>query len=66
MIYRFVVGPPSPAMECADACRSRRLGNSGLRVSVFSLGGWLTLGGTVSGDPVKEIMKAAWDAGINM
>jgi hypothetical protein len=31
----------------------RRLGPSGLRVPVFSLGGWLTLGGTVTGDPVK-------------
>jgi len=31
----------------------RRLGPSGLRVPVFSLGGWLTLGGTVVGDPVK-------------
>ncbi len=31
----------------------RRLGPSGLRVPLFSLGGWLTLGGTVVGDPVK-------------
>ncbi|KAF9444764.1 Aldo/keto reductase [Macrolepiota fuliginosa MF-IS2] len=44
----------------------RRLGSSGLRVPVFSLGGWLTLGGTVVGDPVKEIIKTAFDAGINM
>jgi len=44
----------------------RRLGPSGLRVPVFSLGGWLTLGGTVVGDPVKDIIKAAFDAGINM
>lgn len=44
----------------------RRLGPSGLRVPVFSLGGWLTLGGTVKGDPVKDIMKAAFEAGINM
>ncbi|RXW23071.1 hypothetical protein EST38_g2772 [Candolleomyces aberdarensis] len=44
----------------------RRLGNSGLRVPVFSLGGWLTLGGTVVGDPVKEIIKIAWENGINM
>lgn len=43
----------------------RRLGPSGLRVSVFSLGGWLTLGGTVVGDPVKEIIKAAFDHGVN-
>ncbi|PCH34275.1 Aldo/keto reductase [Wolfiporia cocos MD-104 SS10] len=44
----------------------RRLGPSGLRVPVFSLGGWLTLGGTVKGDPVKDIMKVAFDHGINM
>lgn len=44
----------------------RRLGPSGLRVPLFSLGGWLTLGGTVVGDPVKDIIKAAFDAGINM
>ncbi|KAF9011437.1 NADP-dependent oxidoreductase domain-containing protein [Cyathus striatus] len=44
----------------------RRLGPSGLRVPVFSLGGWLTLGGTVKGDPVKEIIKTAFEHGINM
>jgi len=44
----------------------RRLGPSGLRVPVFSLGGWLTLGGTVVGDPVKDIIKVAFDNGINM
>ncbi|KDQ56259.1 hypothetical protein JAAARDRAFT_36435 [Jaapia argillacea MUCL 33604] len=44
----------------------RLLGSSGLRVPVFSLGGWLTLGGTVVGDPVKEIIKVAYENGINM
>ncbi|TFK45420.1 Aldo/keto reductase [Heliocybe sulcata] len=44
----------------------RQLGSSGLRVPVFSLGGWLTLGGTVVGDPVKEIIKIAYENGINM
>ncbi|KDR85949.1 hypothetical protein GALMADRAFT_394850 [Galerina marginata CBS 339.88] len=44
----------------------RRLGPSGLRVPLFSLGGWLTLGGTLKGDPVKEIIKTAFEAGINM
>jgi len=44
----------------------RNLGPSGLRVPVFSLGGWLTYGGTVKGDPVKEVMQAAFEAGINM
>ncbi|KAF8645693.1 hypothetical protein AX16_007642 [Volvariella volvacea WC 439] len=44
----------------------RRLGPSGLRVPLFSLGGWLTLGGTVVGDPVKDIIQTAFENGINM
>jgi len=44
----------------------RRLGPSGLRVPLFSFGGWLTLGKSVVGDPCKEIMKAAFENGINM
>lgn len=42
----------------------RYLGNTGLQVSVFSLGGWLTYGGTQKGSIVKEILKTAWDHGI--
>jgi len=44
----------------------RRLGPSGLRVPVFALGGWLTIGDTVKGDPVKDIVKTAFENGINM
>lgn len=43
----------------------RRLGSSGLRVSLFSLGGWLTYGGTVNSDETKEIVKLAFEHGIN-
>lgn len=43
----------------------RRLGPAGLKVSVFSLGGWLTYGGTQKGSVVKDCMQAAWDNGIN-
>jgi len=43
----------------------RRLGPAGLKVSVFSLGGWLTYGGTQKGSIVKDCMQAAWDHGIN-
>jgi voltage-dependent potassium channel beta subunit len=43
----------------------RRLGPAGLKVSVFSLGGWLTIGGTVKGSLVKDCMQAAWDNGVN-
>jgi hypothetical protein len=42
----------------------RYLGNTGLQVSLFSLGGWLTYGGTQKGDIVKEILQTAWDHGI--
>jgi len=44
----------------------RRLGSSGLRVPIFSYGGWLTVGGTVKGDLVKEILTTCYDNGINM
>lgn len=43
----------------------RHLGPTGLKVSVFSLGGWLTYGGTQKGSIVKDCMQAAWDHGIN-
>jgi voltage-dependent potassium channel beta subunit len=43
----------------------RRLGPSGLKVSLFSLGGWLTYGGTQKGNIVKECLEAAWSHGIN-
>ncbi|GAA6042786.1 hypothetical protein JCM8097_007479 [Rhodosporidiobolus ruineniae] len=43
----------------------RHLGNTGLKVSVFSYGGWLTVGGTVKGDPVKDLIKTALDNGVN-
>lgn len=43
----------------------RHLGPSGLKVSVLSLGGWLTYGGTQKGNIVKECLEAAWNHGIN-
>jgi len=44
----------------------RTMGPTGLRVPVFSYGGWLTVGGTQKGDIVKELMKTCFDNGINM
>jgi hypothetical protein len=35
----------------------RHLGPTGLKVSIFSLGGWLTYGGTQKGDIVKECLQ---------
>jgi len=43
----------------------RNLGSSGLKVSVFSLGSWLTYGKTVKGPTVKEILETAWASGVN-
>ncbi|CAO1612879.1 unnamed protein product [Jaminaea pallidilutea] len=43
----------------------RRLGPSGLRVSLFSLGTWLTVGGSISYELTEQIMDAAYKAGIN-
>ncbi|PWN46312.1 putative potassium channel beta subunit protein [Ceraceosorus guamensis] len=43
----------------------QRLGDSGLRVSKFSLGGWLTYGGTVDTAKTKEILKVAFENGIS-
>ncbi|OZJ04847.1 hypothetical protein BZG36_02617 [Bifiguratus adelaidae] len=43
----------------------RYLGNTGLKVSVLSLGGWVTYGGQVGEDACYECMKLAWDNGVN-
>lgn len=43
----------------------RHLGPTGLKVSVLSLGGWLTYGGTQKGNIVKDCLQAAWENGIN-
>ncbi len=43
----------------------RRLGKSGLQVSVLSFGAWVTFGNQVDVDAALEIMTAAYDAGVN-
>ncbi|KEF56224.1 uncharacterized protein A1O9_07805 [Exophiala aquamarina CBS 119918] len=43
----------------------RRVGNSGLHVSVIGLGGWLTFGGHVEDEKTFACMKQAYDCGIN-
>jgi len=43
----------------------RRLGNSGLKVSEFSFGAWVTFGSQVEDKTAMECMKTAYDAGIN-
>lgn len=43
----------------------RRLGKSGLKVSEFSFGSWVTFAKQVDVQPAKELLTAAYDAGIN-
>ena len=43
----------------------RRLGNAGIKTSVFSYGSWLTFGSQQEKDDSLECMNAAYDAGVN-
>ncbi len=43
----------------------RRLGKSGLKVSEFSYGSWVTFAKQVDVAPAKAMLTAAYDAGIN-
>ena len=43
----------------------RRLGKSGLQVSEFSFGSWVTFGKQVDGGDAVELMAHAYDNGIN-
>jgi voltage-dependent potassium channel beta subunit len=43
----------------------RRLGKSGLKLSAFSLGSWVTFGKQVDLNAAKTLLKTAYDAGVN-
>ena len=43
----------------------RNLGKSGLQVSLFSFGSWLTFGKQISNNTAEDLMKMAYDAGVN-
>lgn len=43
----------------------RRLGKSGLQVSEFSYGSWVTFAKQVDVAPAKAMLKAAYEAGVN-
>ncbi len=43
----------------------RRLGRSGLKVSEISLGTWVTFGGQVDADRATDLVRAAYDQGVN-
>jgi aryl-alcohol dehydrogenase-like predicted oxidoreductase len=44
----------------------RNLGNTGLKVSEISLGSWTTYGGSVSNDDAIQIVRKAFDLGVNL
>ncbi|MGB0175805.1 MAG: potassium channel beta subunit family protein [Owenweeksia sp.] len=43
----------------------RRLGRSGLKVSELSFGSWITFGNQIKQDTSRELMKTAYEAGVN-
>jgi voltage-dependent potassium channel beta subunit len=43
----------------------RRLGSSGLKVSEFSFGAWVTFGSQIEDKTAYECMKLAYDSGVN-
>jgi voltage-dependent potassium channel beta subunit len=43
----------------------RRLGRSGLKISEISLGAWVTFGSQVDEDTSIELIRAAYEAGVN-
>ena len=43
----------------------KRLGKSGLQISRLSFGSWLTFGKQIGDNTSEELMKTAYDGGIN-
>ncbi|HZU14859.1 MAG TPA: aldo/keto reductase family protein [Chloroflexota bacterium] len=43
----------------------RRLGRAGVQVSTIALGSWLTYGGAVPDETARDVVKTAYDLGIN-
>lgn len=43
----------------------RRLGAAGLKLSLLSIGSWVSYGRQIDVDAAAECMKAAWDSGVN-
>jgi voltage-dependent potassium channel beta subunit len=48
----------------AEEMEHRRLGRSGLKVSVLSFGSWVTFGPQLEGGGAAECMQAAYDGGV--
>ena len=47
------------------AMEYRRLGRSGLQVSELSFGSWVTFGNQLDVTAAREMLAAAYDAGVN-
>ena len=47
------------------AMEYRRLGRAGVKVSILSLGSWVTFGNQVDEDSAASLLKLAYDAGVN-
>jgi voltage-dependent potassium channel beta subunit len=45
--------------------RYRKLGHSGLHLSIIGLGSWLTFGNAVDRDTTRACVRRAWDGGVN-
>jgi voltage-dependent potassium channel beta subunit len=43
----------------------RRLGRSGIKVSVLSFGSWVTFGAQLDTSLARDCLAAAWDSGVN-
>lgn len=43
----------------------RQLGKTGIQISAFSLGSWLTFGKQIGDDVAEQLMTTAYDAGVN-
>lgn len=43
----------------------RRLGKSGLQISLLSLGSWVTFGNQIDDKTAENLMKIAYDSGVN-
>ena len=54
----------APASFKPGDMKFRNLGKTGLKVSVFSYGGWLTVGGSVAKETTKDLIKCAWEHGV--
>ncbi len=58
------MSPVSPDSQ-ASPMPYRRMGRSGLQLSLLSLGSWLTFHDQVGADGVREMMALAFDHGVN-